>query len=62
MIILTKSYKATPTDLTLDEQHPFSYRFNNEIVTGLRKAVKSAKSVKSESGHSRKSHMTRRSN
>jgi len=48
MLKFTKTKKLGPTDLTWEEQNPFSYLLNVKVITELQQAVKKFKEKESK--------------
>lgn len=54
MLKNSKTAKPCPTDLTLEEQNPSSYRLNDKVLTKLERTIERVKNGKTRSSKSRK--------
>ena len=50
---ISRERKLVSTDLTWEEQNPFSYRFNVEVLTELQQAIKKVRKEEREERETR---------
>jgi hypothetical protein len=53
MVKYLKANSSNSTELTWEERHPFSFRFNKEVLEKLQKAIKEAEDKKKTSSDSK---------